>query len=100
VATDGVPPRVHAAVRGSGYRSDSWRGCLRRTKCRRAGGVGIDALADAVDVVALQQAVDALLGGVGVATVELGRELRDLELLAGEVGGDAEGQLVARGASR
>jgi hypothetical protein len=51
-------------------------------------GVGVAALADAVDVVALQQPVDALLDGVGVSALELGGELRDLELLTAEVGGD------------
>jgi hypothetical protein len=61
------------------------------------GGVGVDALADAVDVVALQQAVDALLGGVGITAVEPGGELCDLELLAVEGGGDSERQLVCAG---
>src|SRR5438552_5410103 len=57
-------------------------------------GIGIDALADAKDVVALEQAIDALLGRVGIAAVELGREPRDLELLAAEVRGNAKRQLV------
>lgn len=45
-------------------------------------------------MIALQQPVDALLGGVGVAVLELGGELCNFESLTAEVGGDTERKLI------
>jgi hypothetical protein len=74
-------------------------GSLRRVfaaqeVAERRGGVGVDALAHAMVVVALQQPVDTLLGGIGVAALDPDGELCDLKPLATEIGGDAEGELI------